>query len=251
MYTASLNPQTSQFMPFPPASPVPPAGSQTTEGQQRTAELQGRYKVLIVDDHAVVRRGLQQIVADEPEMWQAAEASNADQAIQLIRQGHWDAVVLDLTMPDKNGLDLLVEIKKDYPHLPCLMLSMHPEDQFALRALKLGASGYLTKETAPDELLNALRKVVSGGRYVSQTLAEKLAFPDTVERPRPDLLSEREFQVLKKIATGNTVSEIATQLDLSVKTVSTYRARVLSKMKMRNNAELTHYAIQHGLVEPM
>ena len=209
------------------------------------------YKVLIVDDHAVVRRGLQQIVADESDTWQATEAGNATQAMHLIRQSKWDAIVLDLTMPDKNGLDLLVDIKKDFPRLPCLMLSMHPEDQFALRALKLGAAGYLTKETAPEELLNALRKVVGGGRYVSQTLAEKLAFPEAAERPRPELLSDREFQVLKKIAAGRTLSEIATQLDLSVKTVSTYRARVLSKMKMRNNTELTHYVIQHGLLEPM
>ena len=132
------------------------------------------YQVLIVDDHAVVRRGLRQIVAEESETWQAAEACNAAQAMQLLQQKKWDVVILDLTMPDKNGLDLLVDIKRDYPHLPCLMLSMHPEDQFALRALKLGASGYLTKETAPDELLSALRKVVSGGRYVSQSLAEKL-----------------------------------------------------------------------------
>ncbi len=209
------------------------------------------YKVLIVDDHAVVRRGLQQIIAEESDHWESAEAANATQAMHLIRQKPWDAIVLDLTMPDKNGLDLLTEIKSDFPALPCLMLSMHPEDQFAMRALKLGASGYLTKETAPEELLNALRKVVEGGRYVSQTLAERLAFPENHERPRPELLSERELQVLKGIALGRTVSEIADQLDLSVKTVSTYRARILSKMRLRNNAELTHYAIQNGLVQPM
>ncbi len=209
------------------------------------------YKVLIVDDHAVVRRGLQQIIAEESDYWESAEAGNATQAMHLIRQKPWDAIVLDLTMPDKNGLDLLTEIKSDFPALPCLMLSMHPEDQFAMRALKLGASGYLTKETAPEELLNALRKVVEGGRYVSQTLAERLAFPENHERPRPELLSERELQVLKGIALGRTVSEIAETLDLSVKTVSTYRARILSKMRLRNNAELTHYAIQNGLVQPM
>ena len=209
------------------------------------------YKVLIVDDHAVVRRGLQQIIADESDHWESGEAGNATQAMHLIRQKPWDAIVLDLTMPDKNGLELLTEIKRDYPALPCLMLSMHPEDQFALRALKLGASGYLTKETAPDELLNALRKVVEGGRYVSQALAEKLAFPENHERPRPELLSERELQVLKRIALGKTVSEIAEKLELSVKTVSTYRARILSKMRLRNNAELTHYAIQNGIVPPM
>ncbi len=209
------------------------------------------YKVLIVDDHAVVRRGLQQIIAEESDHWESGEAGNATQAMHLIRQKTWDAIVLDLTMPDKNGLELLSDIKRDFPALPCLMLSMHPEDQFALRALKLGASGYLTKETAPDELLIALRKVVEGGRYVSQTLAEKLAFPENHERPRPELLSERELQVLKRIALGKTVSEIADKLELSVKTVSTYRARILSKMRLRNNAELTHYAIQNGIVPPM
>ena len=209
------------------------------------------YKVLIVDDHAVVRRGLQQIIADESDHWESAEASNATQAMHLIRQKPWDAIVLDLTMPDKNGLDLLVDIKRDFPALPCLMLSMHPEDQFAMRALKLGASGYLTKETAPEELLNALRKVVGGGRYVSQTLVEKLAFPESQIRPQPEMLSEREKQVLKRLALGSTVSEIADQLDLSVKTVSTYRARILSKMRLRNNTELTHYALQNGIVPPM
>jgi DNA-binding NarL/FixJ family response regulator len=215
------------------------------------SEEQAMYRVLLVDDHAVVRRGLQQIIAEESDQWEAAEASNAAQALRLLQQDSWDVVVLDLTMPDKNGLDLLVDIKRAYPRLPCLMLSMHPEDQFALRALKLGAAGYLTKEAAPEELLAALRKIVTGGRYVSSSLAEKLAFPDQPERPRPELLSEREFQVLKKIAMGCTISQIAQQLNLSVKTVSTYRARVLSKMKMRNNAELTHYVLQHGLVEPM
>jgi two-component system, NarL family, invasion response regulator UvrY len=209
------------------------------------------YKVLIVDDHAIVRRGLQQIIAEESDRWESAEAGNATQAMHLIRQKNWDAVVLDLTMPDKNGLDLLTDIKQDFPELPCLMLSMHPEDQFAMRAIKLGAAGYLTKETAPDELLNALRKVVVGDRYVSQTLAEKLAFSETLEPPNPDSLSEREKQVLKRIALGKTVSEIANKLELSVKTVSTYRARILSKMKLRNNAELTHYALQNGLVPPM
>ena len=151
-------------------------------------------------------------------------------------------------MPDKNGLELLSEIKHDFPKLPCLMLSMHPEDQFALRALKLGASGYLTKESAAEELMNALRKVVGGDRYVSQALAVRLAFPDVGERPHPELLSEREYQVLKLIASGKTISEIALGLSLSVKTISTYRARVLTKMKMRNNAELTCYAVQNGLV---
>jgi two-component system, NarL family, invasion response regulator UvrY len=206
------------------------------------------YKVLLVDDHAVVRRGMQQIIAEEAEQWTAGEAPNATEALQKLRADHWDAAVLDLTMPDKNGLDLLVEIKREFPGLPCLLLSMHPEDQFALRALKLGASGYLTKESAPQELLNALKKIVCGGRYISQTLAEKLAFPEESNRPQPELLSEREYQVLKMLASGKTSTEIAHMLALSVKTISTYRARILTKMKMRNNAELTYYAVQNGLV---
>lgn len=206
------------------------------------------YRVLLVDDHAVVRRGLQQIIAEESENWLTGEAGSATEALQLLRTQLWDAAVLDVTMPDRNGLDLLVEIKQHLPHLPCLLLSMHPEDQFALRALKLGASGYLTKETAPQELLNALKKIVAGGRYISQTLAEKLAFPEESNRPQPELLSEREYQVLMMIASGKTSTEIARLLDLSVKTISTYRARILTKMKMRNNAELTYYAVQNGLV---
>jgi len=206
------------------------------------------YRVLLVDDHAVVRRGLRQIIAEESETWTTGEAPNAVTALKLVREQYWDAVVLDVAMPDKNGLELLSEIKHDFPKLPCLMLSMHPEDQFALRALKLGASGYLTKETAPEELMNALRRVVSGDRYVSQNLAIRLAFPDAGDRPHPELLSGREYQVLKLIASGQTISEIARTLSLSVKTISTYRARILMKMKMRNNAELTYYAVQNGLL---
>jgi two-component system, NarL family, invasion response regulator UvrY len=206
------------------------------------------YRVLLVDDHAVVRRGMQQIIAEEAENWVTGEAANAGEALRLLRTQVWNAAVLDLTMPDRNGLDLLVEIKKELPHLPCLLLSMHPEDQFALRALKLGASGYLTKETAPQELLNALKKIVSGGRYISQSLAEKLAFPAEHNRPQPELLSDREYQVLLLIASGKTSTEIANALRLSVKTISTYRTRILTKMRMRNNAELTYYAVQNGLV---
>lgn len=206
------------------------------------------YKVLLVDDHAVVRRGMQQIIAEESDTWVTGEAANATEALRRLRTENWDAAVLDLTMPDKNGLDLLVEVKQDFPALPCLLLSMHPEDQFALRALKLGASGYLTKESAPQELLNALKKIVLGGRYISQSLAEKLAFPEESNRPQPELLSEREYQVLKLLASGRTSTEIAQMLTLSVKTISTYRARILTKMKMRNNAELTYYAVQNGLV---
>lgn len=162
-----------------------------------------------------------------------------------------DVMVLDITLPDKNGLLVLQEVKVMRPKLPILMLSMHPEDQFALRALKLGAAGYLTKESAPDELVSALRKVLGGGKYISSRLAEQLVIDlsSTDARPAPEKLSEREFQVLQKLAMGKSVGSIAEELSLSVKTVSTYRARLLGKMKMKSNAELVRYAVQHGLVD--
>jgi two-component system, NarL family, invasion response regulator UvrY len=211
-------------------------------------------KVLIADDHAVVRRGLKQIINDEPDFEVVGEAQNAQEALDLIQHNgdsSCDAVVLDITLPDKNGLIVLQEMKASRPKLPVLILSMHPEDQFALRALKLGAAGYLTKETAPGELVSALRKVLGGGKYISARLAEQLVsdIGSPTSRPAPERLSEREFQVLQLIASGKTISLIAEQLDLSVKTVSTYRARLLLKMKMKTNAELVRYAVQQGLVD--
>ena len=155
-------------------------------------------------------------------------------------------------MPDKNGLTVLQEVKVLRPKLPVLIMSMHPEDQFAIRALRLGASGYLTKESAPEELVGALKKVISGGKYISATLAEQLVAEvgaTEIVRPSPERLSDREFQVLRQIALGRTLSQIAEALNLSVKTVSTYRARLLLKMKMKTNAELVRYAVQHGLVD--
>ena len=210
-------------------------------------------KVLIADDHAVVRRGLQQILSDEYQDIVFGEAADANQAVDDVRQDpSWDVVILDITMPGRSGLDALKEIKKERPGLPVLVLSIHPEDQFATRVLKAGASGYMTKETAPDELVTAINKVMSGGKYVSATLAEKLAGDlekDTDGAPLHERLSDREYEVLRMIASGKTVSEIANDLSLSVKTISTYRARILEKIHMRSNAELTHYAIKHGLVE--
>lgn len=208
-------------------------------------------KILLADDHAVVRKGLKQILADEFKRAIFGEARNATEALDLIWKEHWDVVVLDITMPGRSGLEVLREIKRHKPRTPVLVLSMHPENQFAVRVLKRGASGYMTKESAPDELVGAIRKVLAGGRYVSTSLAEKLAtyVSDDAQKPPQELLSDREFQVLRLIAAGKIVSEIAKELSLSVKTISTYRTRILEKMGLRNNAELMHYAMQHQLVD--
>lgn len=209
-------------------------------------------RVLIVDDHAVVRRGLEQILVDSLKEIVVGEASNAEDAIRLVDRQEWDVVVLDISMPGRSGLDALKEIKKIRPNLPVLILSIHPEDQFATRALRAGASGYLTKETAPEELVNAINKVVAGGKYVSAALAEKLAADlekDLGGVPPHKRLSDREYEVLILIASGHTITEIAEDLSLSVKTISTYRARILEKTDLKSNADLVRYAITHGLVE--
>jgi two-component system, NarL family, invasion response regulator UvrY len=207
-------------------------------------------RILIVDDHTVVRRGLKQILSEESDMSVVGEAHNAQEMLTLVRKQQCDVVVADISMPGRSGLDVLKELKQDRPKLPVLVLSMHPEDQYAVRALKLGASGYMTKESAPEELVKAIRKVVSGGRYVSPSLAEKLALDLAVDTDRSphETLSEREHQVFSMIARGKTVKEIADELALSVKTISTYRTRILEKMAMKNNAELIHYAISNRLV---
>jgi DNA-binding NarL/FixJ family response regulator len=194
---------------------------------------------------------LKQILADEFKRATFAEAKNAQEALDLVWKENWDVVILDITMPGRSGLEVLREIKKSKPRLPVLVLSMHPENQFAVRVLKRGASGYMTKESAPNELVGAIKKVLAGGRYVSTSLAEKLATYVSTDSQKPpqELLSDREFQVLRLIASGKIVSEIAKDLSLSVKTISTYRTRILEKMGLRNNAELMHYAIQHHLVE--
>ncbi|MGH7946529.1 MAG: response regulator [Opitutaceae bacterium] len=207
-------------------------------------------KILITDDHAVVRQGLKQILLEEFTRAEFGEATNAQEAIDRVWKEHWDVVVLDITMPGRSGLEVLKEIKKSRPKLPVLVLSMHPEDQFAVRILKIGASGYMTKESAPNELVGAVRKVIAGGRYVSPSLAEKMAsyLAIDVHTPPHERLSDREFLVLRLIASGKTPTAIAKELALSVKTISTYRMRILEKMNMANNAELTHYAIQNQLV---
>jgi DNA-binding NarL/FixJ family response regulator len=208
-------------------------------------------KILIADDHAIVRRGLKQILAETPDMVVAGEAHNGQELLEKARSDQWDVVVLDISMPGRGGLDILKQLKSERPKLPVLMLTIHPEDQYAVRVLRAGASGYLTKESAPDHLVEAIRKVARGGKYVSAHLAEKLVFnlESISEKPPHETLSDREFQVLRLIASGKTVKEIGEELSLSVKTISTYRSRILEKMKMKNNAELTHYAIQQKLVE--
>ncbi len=207
-------------------------------------------RILITDDHAVVRQGLKQILAEEFKRAEFGEASNVQEAIDKVWKEPWDVVVLDITMPGRSGLEVLKEIKKSKPKLPVLMLSMHPEDQFAVRLLKIGASGYMTKESAPQELVGAVKKVVAGGRYVSPSLAEKMAsyLAIDVQTPPHERLSDREFLVMRLIASGKTPTAIAKELGLSVKTISTYRTRILEKMSMANNAELTHYAVQNNLL---
>lgn len=207
------------------------------------------FRILIADDHAVVRQGLKQILADNLKA-DFGEATSPHEVADLLRQQEWDAVILDLTMPGGGGLDVLKSIKHDYPKLPVLILSMHPEDQYAVRSLKAGASGYLTKEVAPDQLVQALHRIMRGGKYVSPSLGEKLATSLTTEHigSPHETLSDREYQVLCLIASGKTVKQISEELSLSVKTISTYRARILDKMEMKTNAELTYYAIENRLV---
>lgn len=208
-------------------------------------------KILIADDHSIVRQGLKQIVTETQDMVVAGEANDGQELLNIMSKGDYDVVVLDITMPYINGMDALKELRTKWPKLPVLMLSIHPEEHYALRALKAGASGYLTKESAPDELVVAIRKVSRGGKYISPSLAEKLAFELEVGREQAphETLSDREYQVLCMIASGKTVMEIAQELTLSEKTISTYRSRILDKMSMKNNAELTYYAIKNQLVE--
>jgi len=208
-------------------------------------------RVLIADDHPIVREGLKQIIAETSDMVVANEASNAQEVLDKVWESDYSVVLLDISMPGRSGLDILKQLKSERPELPVLILSVHPEEQYAVRVLRAGASGYLTKESAPDELIAAIRKVSLGRKYVSSSLAEKLAFDLEIEAEKPlhETLSDREYQVLCMIAQGKTVKEIAEELSLSVKTISTYRSRILEKMRMNNNAQLTHYAIKNRLVE--
>lgn len=209
-------------------------------------------KILIADDHSVVRQGLKQIIHDETDMQIAGEAENGAEILKLVRAEELNVIILDITLPGgKSGLDLLPEIKTLRPMIKILILSMHAEEQFAIRALKSGASGYITKQSAPTELIRAIRKVQSGGKYISQSIAEQLAFylSDDANNPLHEKLSDREFQVLRMIATGETLREIGEELNISEKTVATYRVRIMEKMNMTRNAELIRYAVQNKLIE--
>ena len=207
--------------------------------------------IVIVDDHAILRRGLSQIISESGDMKVVGEAENSAQALRLLREQPCDVMLLDITLPDRNGIETLKLVRKEQPKLPVLMLSMHPENQYALRALKAGAAGYLTKQSAASQLVSAIRQVNSGRKYVTPAVAEELAnsFDRDSERPAHEQLSMREYQTMCMIASGQSLTDMAARMSLSVKTVSVYRARVLEKMRLKNNAEITHYAIKNQLVE--
>jgi two-component system, NarL family, invasion response regulator UvrY len=208
-------------------------------------------KILIADDHPIVRQGFKQVLSETADLVVADEAGNGQEVLALVARKDYDVILLDISMPGKNGLEVLKELRMTNTKIPVLILSIYPEEQYAIRALKAGASGYLTKASAPEELISAIRKVSRGGKYISSSLAEKIAYEldGDAEKAPHDTLSDREYQILLMIASGKTVSDIADEMCLSVKTVSTYRSRILDKMKMKNNAELTTYAIRNKLVE--
>lgn len=210
-------------------------------------------KILIADDHPVVREGLKQILSKAADMQIGGEALNGQEVLDKINTEDWDVILLDINMPGRDGIEVLKEIRKEYAKLPILILSIYPEEQMGVRVLKAGASGFLNKEIAPKELLTAIRKIHTGGKYVSPQLAEKLAISvETNSDIEPHKrLSNREYQVLCLIASGKTIIEIAEQLSLSDKTIRTYRDRLMEKMVLKNDVELTHYAIKHKLIEPL
>ena len=208
-------------------------------------------KIILADDHQLIREGMKKILKNESDIKIVAEAGNSVELFSRLRSISADVAVLDVNMPGRSGIDILADLKKEFPSLRILMLSMHPEDSLAVRTLKSGALGYVTKNAPPEELIKAIRRVAEGRKYVSETLAEKLA--DDVQQsgagPSHELLSDREFEVFQLLGTGKTVSEIAGLLSLSVATISTYRARILEKMNMNSTAEIIHYAVRHKLVE--
>jgi two-component system invasion response regulator UvrY len=209
-----------------------------------------KIKILIADDHPIVRAGFKQVISDMSDMLVADEAANGQEVLNYIRKKDYDLVLLDISMPGRSGLEVLKDLKSEKPKLPVLILSIYPEEQYAIRALRAGASGYMTKASAPNELIAAIRKISEGGKYISASLAEKLAYylDGDASKPPHETLSDREYQVMLMIASGKTVTEIADELCLSVKTISTYRTHILDKMKMKNNAEITLYAVQNKLV---
>ncbi len=208
-------------------------------------------RILVADDHPVVRQGLKQIVASTTDIFVVDEAATGQEVLDKVRSNYFDVLLLDITMPGASGLDILKQLRSERPELAILILSMHPEEQYAARALRAGASGYLAKESAPDELVAAVRKISQGGRYVSPSLAEKLASDLAVDTQEPlhQTLSDREYETMRLIASGKTTAEIAEQLSLSPKTISTYRSRILEKMGMRSNTELTLYAVRNRLLD--
>jgi DNA-binding NarL/FixJ family response regulator len=208
-----------------------------------------KIHVLIADDHAIVRQGLKQILSETEDLVVAGEADDGVEALQLARQQEWNVFLLDVSMPNRNGIDTLKQLKKEFPRLPVLILSMHPEEQYAIRALKAGASGYLTKQSAPEQLVTAIRQVARGKKYVSPTVAMQLAdaIANDSEQPAHELLSDREYEVLKLIAAGKTLTQIAEELNLAVATISTFRARILTKLGLSSTAELIRYGLEHSL----
>jgi len=210
-------------------------------------------RVLIADDHAIVRQGLKQILSETEDLFVAGEADDGVEALLLARQTPWDVFLLDVSMPNRNGIDTLKQLKKEFPRLPVLILSMHPEEHYAVRALKAGAAGYLTKQSAPEQLVTAIRQVAQGRKFVSAAVAAELADAiSSIDDKLPhERITDREYQVLTLIASGKTLTQIADVLNLGVATVSTYRARLLEKMGLRNTAELIRYGLEHGLVDPM
>ncbi|MEQ1881388.1 MAG: response regulator transcription factor [Burkholderiales bacterium] len=208
-------------------------------------------ELLIIDDHTIVRHGLRQVVSDAADIKVSAEAGSSAEAIRLLRERSFDVVLLDISLPDKNGIETLKQIKRDKPLLPVIMLSMHAEDEFGVRAMKAGASGYVSKQNAHEQLVAAIRQVAAGRRYISPDLAEELArsIGESTDKLPHERLSDREFETLRMLAGGQSLGEVAEKLSISPKTVSVYRTRLLEKMKLKNNAELATYAVKNGLIE--
>jgi len=211
-----------------------------------------KIRVLIADDHAIVRQGFKQIFSETEDLVVAGEADDGVEAMQLARHREWDVFLLDVTMPNRNGIDTLKQLKKEFPRLPVLILSMHPEEQYAVRAIKSGASGYLTKQSAPEQLVTAIRQVARGKKYVSPTVAEQLANAigsSDADKPLHEMLTDREYQVFRLIAAGKPLTQIAEELNLAVATISTFRTRIIEKTGLKSNAEIIRYGIEHNLVE--
>ena len=215
-----------------------------------TASTEKTIKIIIADDHPLFRRGLKHALEETPDIEVIGEASNGDNLLSMIKSDNLDMVLLDISMPGKSGLDLLKQLKSEHSKLPILILSVYPEEQYAVRFIKAGASGYLTKESAAEKLAEAIRKIATGGKYASTAIIEKLAFDfSDSDKPLHETLSDREYQVFGMISIGKSLTEIGVDLSLSVKTISTHRTRILEKMKMKKNAELIHYAITRNLLE--